>query len=100
MSATGGLSHPEVTCVGRFPEMTNPSTSRGAGERPMRVEFLIDGTVSDTVLAAFPELDVTRGPAGGSALYGSVVDDAHLDGLFERFRDLNVAVVEFRQLPG
>jgi hypothetical protein len=65
----------------------------------MRVEFLIDGELSDTVLAMFPELEVTRGPAGGSALFGSVVDRAHLDGLLERFRSLGVDVVEFRQLP-
>ncbi|MGH3454959.1 MAG: hypothetical protein ACRDPQ_11405 [Nocardioidaceae bacterium] len=65
----------------------------------MRVEFLVDGTLSETVLASFPELDVTRGPAGGSMLYGTVRDRAHFDGLLSRFRDLGIAVVEFRQLP-
>jgi hypothetical protein len=79
--------------------MANSSTSRESGDRPVRVEFLIDGTVSDTILAAFPELEVTRGPAGGSALYGTIVDDAHLYGLLERFGELDVTVVEFRRLP-
>ncbi|HYJ69794.1 MAG TPA: hypothetical protein VEX15_19245 [Nocardioidaceae bacterium] len=66
---------------------------------PMRVEFLIDGELSGTVLARFPELDSTRGPAGGTALFGSVTDRAHFDGVLSRFRDLGIAVVEFRQLP-
>jgi|SoiMetStandDraft_5_1073268.scaffolds.fasta_scaffold287342_2 hypothetical protein len=74
-------------------------SSESPSGRPMRVEFLVDGEVSDTVLAGFPELEVTRGPAGGSMLYGTVRDRAHLDGLLSRFRDLGIAVVEFRQLP-
>lgn len=65
----------------------------------MRVEFLVDGELSDTVLACFPELGAARGPAGGTALFGTVVDRAHLDGLMSRFSALGVAVVEFRQLP-
>jgi hypothetical protein len=80
--------------------MTKPERPSGsASDRPMRVEFLVDGTLSDTVLAGFPELDVARGPAGGSVLFGTVRDRAHLDGLLSRFRDLGIAVVEFRQLP-
>jgi hypothetical protein len=80
--------------------MTRPKpASSGPADRPMRVEFLIDGELSETVLAKFPELEVARGPAGGSALFGTVVDRSHLDGLLERFRSLGIDVVEFRQLP-
>jgi hypothetical protein len=80
--------------------MSKPSqASSGPPDHPMRVEFLIDGELSETVRAKFPELEVTRGPTGGSALFGSVVDRAHLDGLLERFRSLGIDVVELRQLP-
>ncbi|HYJ69737.1 MAG TPA: hypothetical protein VEX15_18945 [Nocardioidaceae bacterium] len=65
----------------------------------MRVEFLIDGDLSDSTLASFPELQVARGAAGGTVLFGDVVDRAHLDGLLARFLSQNIAVVEFRQLP-
>ena len=66
----------------------------------MRVEFLIDGKVSGTVLARFPELDSARGPAGGTVLFGCVDDRDHLEGVMSRFGDLGIAVVQFRQLPG
>jgi hypothetical protein len=78
------------------------SVRRGQARGPARrihVEFLIDGELSDAVLASFPELAIKRGPAGGSLLYGIAVDRAHLDGLLERFRGLDIPVVEFRQLP-
>ena len=74
--------------------------SNGQGDHGrMRVAFLIDGEVSGTVLAGFPELDATRGPAGGTALFGSVADRTHLDRVLNRFQELGIAVVEFRQLP-
>jgi hypothetical protein len=73
--------------------------SKRKGNLQMRVEFLIDGDLSDSTLANFPELEVARGPAGGTVLFGAVVDQAHLDGLLARFRSLDIAVVEFRQLP-
>jgi hypothetical protein len=79
-------------------QSNRPGSSRGLG-RAIHVEFLVDGQLSDVALASFPELSVTRGPAGGSLLYGSVVDHSHLDGLLARFRDLGISVVEFRQLP-
>jgi hypothetical protein len=79
------------------------SADRASNDRAdrgrMRVQFLIDGELSGTVLAGFPEFDAVRGPAGGTALYGSVVDRTHLDRVLSRFRDLGIAVVEFRQLP-
>ena len=82
------------------PEMSPGRTSKNQHDRGrMRVAFLIDGELSGTVLAGFPEFDAARGPAGGTALFGSVVDRTHLDRVLSRFRDLGIAVVEFRQLP-
>lgn len=65
----------------------------------MRYEFLVAGTVSKTVEAAFPELTVARAPAGGTSLYGPVEDDARVRELLTRFEDLGIPVVEMRQLP-
>lgn len=76
-----------------------PSGTDPAPARRRRVEFLIDGVLSEVVLAAFPELRAGRGPAGGTALYGTVCDEAHLQGLFARFANLAVPVMEMRRLP-
>ncbi|HEY9412319.1 MAG TPA: hypothetical protein VIP77_22255 [Jiangellaceae bacterium] len=65
----------------------------------MRYEFLIAGSVSETVQAAFPELHTTAAPAGGTAMYGPVEDLTHLRELLVRFDDLGVTVVEMRRLP-
>jgi hypothetical protein len=65
----------------------------------VRYEFLIAGQVSDTVHAAFPELEAVAAPTGGTALYGPVRDASHLRGLLARFDELGVSVVEMRQLP-
>jgi hypothetical protein len=65
----------------------------------VRYEFLIAGQISDTVNAAFPELEAVAAPTGGTALYGPVRDASHLRGLLARFDDLGLNVVEMRQLP-
>ncbi|MDN5852874.1 MAG: hypothetical protein L0K86_08520 [Actinomycetia bacterium] len=80
--------------------MTPADSSRQepARSRAIEVEFLVDGVLSDVILSDFPELSVKRGAAGGSLLYGTVVDSAESDGLLARFRDFGISVVEFRQL--
>lgn len=65
----------------------------------MRYEFLVAGTVSEIVEAAFPELTVTCAPAGGTALYGPVDDDARVREMLDRFENLGITVVEMRRLP-
>lgn len=65
----------------------------------VRYEFLVAGTVSELVEAAFPELTATRAPAGGTAFYGPVDDDARVRELLARFDELGLSVVEMRQLP-
>ena len=64
-----------------------------------RYEFLVAGSVSESVAAAFPELAVTTSATGGTALYGPVQDAAHLRGLLDRFEVLGLTVLELRQLP-
>lgn len=65
----------------------------------MRYEFLVAGQLSDTAIAAFPELEVTDGPGGGTALYGPIRDRAALRGLLARFDDMGITVIEMRRLP-
>ncbi|MBZ2195871.1 hypothetical protein [Occultella gossypii] len=65
----------------------------------MRYEFMVAGSVSETVEAAFPELTVTKSAAGGTSMYGPVDDDARVRELLERFDDLGISVVEMRRLP-
>jgi hypothetical protein len=79
--------------------MVQRSEVSGPTALPVRYEFLVAGQLSDTVLAAFPELQSSKGPAGGTALYGLVEDSAHLHGLLDRFQTLGIAIAEMRQLP-
>lgn len=64
----------------------------------MRYEFLVDGEVSPTALAAFPELQATP-RAGWTSMYGPVADDSDVMALLVRFGDLGLRVVEMRMLP-
>ncbi|MFF4021163.1 hypothetical protein [Streptomyces sp. NPDC001843] len=64
----------------------------------MRYEFRIRGPVPESAGKAFPELEAaTLGKQ--TVFYGTVVDDAHLYGLVDRFRMLGLLVAEMRQMP-
>lgn len=65
----------------------------------MQYEFLIAEQPSEQVQHAFPELHITTGPVGGTALYGPVRDASELQGLLARFAQFGTTVVEMRQLP-
>jgi hypothetical protein len=65
----------------------------------VRYEFLMHGAIAETALAAFPELRATKGPAGGTVLFGVVYDDAHLHGILARFQSLGLTLLEMRRLP-
>jgi hypothetical protein len=79
--------------------MTEPTRTGGRSPTGTRYEFLLPGRVSDTVLAAFPELTARLSPVGGTVMFGPVTDGAHLHGLLDRFQTLGLTVVELRQLP-
>lgn len=66
---------------------------------PTRYQFIVDGMVSDRVLAAFPELAMARGDRGFTSLYGPVTDYSSLRGIFARLDALGLMVVELRRLP-
>ncbi|MCD9874828.1 hypothetical protein [Streptomyces guryensis] len=64
----------------------------------MRYEIRVEGQMSDTLTAAFPELDCTVATRQ-TVLFGEVTDEAHLYGLLARFQSLGLHVVEMRRLP-
>ncbi|MEV5959364.1 hypothetical protein AB0M11_37450 [Streptomyces sp. NPDC051987] len=64
----------------------------------MHCEIRVEGTMSDLLTRAFPELEhVTM--SGQTVLFGPVVDEAQLYGLLDRCLSLGLRVVEMRRLP-
>ena len=64
----------------------------------MRYEIRVEGQMSETLSAAFPELDSSLAPRQ-TVLSGEVTDEAHLYGLLARFQSLGLHVVEMRRIP-
>ena len=65
----------------------------------MRYEFTLADRPSETVLAAFPELEEARSVRRPTTLYGPVEDRAHFEALLDRFSDLGLEVVDVHRLP-
>ncbi|AWK70711.1 MULTISPECIES: hypothetical protein [Rhodococcus] len=65
----------------------------------VRYAFLISGTLSERVIAAFPELDVSGVTTGDTTLYGRVDSPTDLRGMLARFDALGLTVIEMRRLP-
>ncbi|MER7951630.1 hypothetical protein ABTY59_29955 [Streptomyces sp. NPDC096079] len=64
----------------------------------MQYEIRVDGLMSETLIASFPELEHAM-ISGQTVLYGPLVDEAHLYGLLARIQSLGLHVVELRRLP-
>ena len=81
--------------------MKEPAVVRPESNWPgkVRYAFLISGALSDRVLAAFPELDVSDVTTGDTTLYGPVHGPTDLRGLLARFDALGLTVIEMRRLP-
>lgn len=65
----------------------------------MRYEFIVEGCVTESVQQQLPELSATDFPTGGTALFGTVQDEADVLTLYQRISGLGLSVVETRQLP-
>ena len=65
----------------------------------MRYEFTVSVRMSETALAAFPELERSTAPSAGTTLFGPVIDRSHIDGLLARFSNLGLDVVDMHRLP-
>ncbi|MFZ2176571.1 MAG: hypothetical protein WAW17_21530 [Rhodococcus sp. (in: high G+C Gram-positive bacteria)] len=71
---------------------------RSAWPQGVRYSFLISGVLSDRVVAAFPELEVSDVTTGDTTLYGRVAGPTDLRGLLARFDALGLTVIEMRRL--
>jgi hypothetical protein len=61
-------------------------------------EIRIKGRLSDSLIAAFEELNATVEPVE-TVLHGPVADQAALYGLLDRIQALGLELVEVRRLP-
>ncbi|WP_054811178.1 hypothetical protein [Nocardia arizonensis] len=67
---------------------------------PVRYQFIIDGTLSERALAAFPELTASdRAPGDVTTLFGPVADTVALRGIMARIDALGLTLLEMRQMP-
>ena len=88
-----------ATCDAGSADLVQGDSGRRSSESQVRYEFLVREQLSSRVRESFPELSITRGPVGGTALFGPVRDDAALHGLLARFANLGLEVIEMRRLP-
>ncbi|MFC4375205.1 hypothetical protein ACFO5K_13985 [Nocardia halotolerans] len=67
---------------------------------PMRYQFVIEGELSDRVLAAFPELvRSSHSATGTTTLYGAVADSTAMRGVLARIDTLGLTLLGLSQLP-
>lgn len=65
----------------------------------MRYQFVVEGHLTDDVADDLPELSHVSYPAGGTALFGPVRDEADVSSLLARLAHLGLSVVDVRPLP-
>jgi hypothetical protein len=66
--------------------------------RPQRYRICVRGHLSETILAAFPDLQArTRGD--GTVLTGLLADQAALYGVLAEIEALGLELIEVRRLP-
>ncbi|RVW00949.1 hypothetical protein [Rhodococcus spongiicola] len=75
------------------------ATSDPGRPTTVRYAFLVGGELSERVLAAFPELQVSETAHAHTTLYGPVRDNTELRGMLARFDALGLSLVEMRRLP-
>jgi hypothetical protein len=63
-------------------------------------QFIVDGTPTELVRQAFPELQMTEAPVhGGTSLHGDLPDGAAVRSVLDKLDDLGLSLVEMRQIP-
>ena len=65
----------------------------------MRYQFLVQHPVSDEIAAELPDMCMTSFPAGGTALFGPMRDEADVWSMFARLSSLGLAVMDVHPLP-
>ncbi|MET0932263.1 MAG: hypothetical protein ABWX56_01005 [Mycetocola sp.] len=67
--------------------------------RPTQYEIRIACALSDTIRAAFPELDAVQLSPTSTVLSGLIRDQSELHGLVARLGDLGIEITEIRTQP-
>ena len=67
--------------------------------QPTRYEIRIACALSDTIRAAFPELDAMQLAPASTLLSGIIRDQSELHGLVARLGDLGIDITEIRTQP-
>ena len=67
--------------------------------RPTRYEIRIACALSDTIRAAFPELEAVQLSASSTVLSGLIRDQSELHGFVARLGDLGIEITEIRTQP-
>ncbi|TQM57873.1 hypothetical protein [Humibacillus xanthopallidus] len=66
----------------------------------MRYQFIVAGSPSDRVAAAFPQLTVQpASDLGGMSLHGELTDQAAVRAVISTLDDLGLTLLELRQIP-
>ncbi|MBY6410849.1 hypothetical protein HQ346_03740 [Rhodococcus sp. BP-252] len=65
----------------------------------VRYEFVVEGSLSERAMAAFPDLAVSPIPQPYTRLFGPLDDETALRGMLARFDALGLTLVELRRLP-
>ena len=65
----------------------------------MRYEFIIKGSVGQSVVSVLPQMRTSSYPTGGTSLFGPVHDEAAVLTVLQSIATLGLTVVEFRRLP-
>jgi hypothetical protein len=68
-------------------------------EVDVRYEFIIKGSVGESVVAVLPQMRTSSYPTGGTSLFGPVRDEADVLAVLQSIATLGLTVVEFRRLP-
>ncbi|APE36500.1 hypothetical protein BOX37_24100 [Nocardia mangyaensis] len=67
---------------------------------PRRYQFVIEGELTERVLAAFPELRPSaHSPTGTTTLYGVIADNTAMRGVLARIDTLGLTLLGMSQLP-
>lgn len=67
--------------------------------RPTQYEIRIACALSDTIRAAFPELEAVQLSPTSTVLSGLIRDQSELHGLVARLGDLGIEITEIRTQP-
>ncbi|WP_345201634.1 hypothetical protein [Fodinibacter luteus] len=65
----------------------------------MRYQFIVVGSVPDTIAEQVPEMASAPFPPGGTALFGPVQDEADILTMLARLVSLGLSVIDMRPLP-